>query len=218
MSNDLDLTGAQPAATTPAAKPVTKRTPMDGRSVAALWIGIVLAVVGLASLGVAGYTYWVNRDPADIFLAKNAREDGVKATASGLQYKVIKDANGPKPTDSDVALVNYTGTLTNGTVFDKSTRPTPLPVTGMIPGFSEALKLMPKGSKYRFWLKPSLAYGDVAQGPIPAHSVLVFDVELVDFKSQAEIMAIQQQLQAAAAAQRQKGGAKDAAGALPAGQ
>jgi FKBP-type peptidyl-prolyl cis-trans isomerase FkpA len=144
-----------------------------------LWLGIALAVLAAAALAWAGDT-------------------GVKATPSGLRYKVLAPGKpGPRPTDTDVTLVNYTGKLTDGTVFDKSERPTPMPVAGVVPGFSEALKLMNKGAKYRFWLPPTLGYGDKANGPIPANSTLVFDVELIDFLPEAEIrrMQAQQQMQ-----------------------
>ncbi len=99
-------------------------------------------------------------------------------------YKVVRQGQGgAHPTDADVALVNYEGKLLNGDTFDKSAQPTPMPVKSVVPGFSEALKLLTKGAKYRFWIKPSLAYGDKANGPIPANSTLVFDVELLDFMS-----------------------------------
>jgi FKBP-type peptidyl-prolyl cis-trans isomerase FkpA len=154
-----------------------------------LWVGIVLAVIAALALARQG------DDP----LARNARASGVVVTASGLQYKVIAPGkpNAAKPTDADVALVNYEGKLLNGTTFDKSQQPTPMPVTGVVPGFSEALKLMPKGSKYRFWVKPSLGYGDKAAGPIPANSTLVFDVELLDFLPQSVVQQMQAQAQIA---------------------
>ena len=152
-----------------------------------LWLGIALALIAAVALARQG------DDP----LARNARARGVVVTASGLQYKVITPgkAGAAKPTDADVALVNYEGKLLNGTTFDKSQQPTPMPVTGVVPGFSEALKLMPKGSKYRFWLKPSLGYGDKATGPIPANSTLVFDVELLDFLPQSVVQQMQAQAQ-----------------------
>jgi FKBP-type peptidyl-prolyl cis-trans isomerase len=131
-------------------------------------------------------------DSAAAFLAANARQRGVVQTPSGLQYRVIAPGTGAsKPTDDDVALVNYVGKLTNGSVFDQSAQPTPMPIAGVVPGFAEALKAMPKGAKYRVWIKPSLAYGDTASGPIPAHSVLVFDIELLDFISTAQFRALQ---------------------------
>lgn len=124
----------------------------------------------------------VQPDPTELFLKTNRAVKGVVETASGLQYQVQTPGTGEaKPTDSDVTLIQYEGRLIDGTVFDKTQRPTPLPVTAVVPGFSEALKLMQKGGKTRFWIKPSLAYGDEATGPIPAHSILVFDIELLDF-------------------------------------
>lgn len=148
-----------------------------------LWVGIALALVAAFVLSRQG----------DDFLARNARADGVVSTASGLQYKVLEpgQAGGAKPTDTDVALVNYEGKLLNGTTFDKSQQPTPFPVAGVVPGFSEVLKLMPKGAKYRVWMKPSLGYGDKATGAIPANSTLVFDVELLDFLPEAVVRQMQ---------------------------
>ena len=152
-----------------------------------LWVGIALALIAAVALARQG------DDP----LARNARARGVVVTASGLQYKVIAPGKpgAAKPTDADVALVNYEGKLLSGTTFDKSQQPTPMPVTGVVPGFSEALKLMPKGSKYRFWMKPALGYGDKANGPIPANSTLVFDVELLDFLPQSVVQQMQAQAQ-----------------------
>jgi hypothetical protein len=167
--------------------------PIKRRVIVYLVLGILLAVGAAAALA-----FQVPTDPAAALLGKNARQPGVVTTASGLQYKILeKGAGDAKPTDADVALVNYEGKLADGTTFDKSQQPTPMPVAGVVPGFSEALKLMPKGAKYRFWLKPSLGYGDKAAGPIPANSVLVFDVELLDFLPEAVIrqMQMQQQMQ-----------------------
>ena len=148
-----------------------------------LWVGIALALVAAFVLSRQG----------DDFLSRNARADGVVSTSSGLQYKVLEpgQAGGAKPTDTDVALVNYEGKLLNGTTFDKSQQPTPFPVAGVVPGFSEVLKLMPKGAKYRVWMKPSLGYGDKATGAIPANSTLVFDVELLDFLPEAVVRQMQ---------------------------
>ncbi|WP_137785861.1 FKBP-type peptidyl-prolyl cis-trans isomerase [Sphingomonas sp. 3P27F8] len=166
-----------------------------------LVLGIVAVLVAAAALAFQG----------DDFLARNARQKGVMTTASGLQYQVLTPGAGAKPTDTDVVLVNYEGKLLNGTTFDKSQQPTPFPVTGVVPGFSEGLKLMPKGSKYRFWIKPSLGYKDKATGPIPANSVLVFDVELIDFLPETVLRQMQMQQQM----QQQMGGAGAGAGAPP---
>ena len=149
-----------------------------------LWIGIALLVISAFALARQG------DDP----LARNARAKGVVTTPSGLQYKVLEKGTGTaKPTDTDVALVEYEGKLLNGTTFDKSQQPTPMPVAGVVPGFSEALKLMPKGSKYRVWIKPSLGYGDKATGPIPANSALVFDIKLLDFLPESVVRQMQAQ-------------------------
>lgn len=168
-----------------------------------LWLGILAAVVGAAALAFQG----------EDFFSRNARHKGVVTTASGLQYQILSPGAGAKPTDSDVVLVNYEGKLLDGTTFDKSQQPTPFPVTGVVKGFSEGLKLMPKGAKYRFWIKPSLGYGDKASGPIPANSVLVFDVELLDFLPEAVIrqMQMQQQMRGAGA------GAGGVSGEIPPG-
>ena len=152
-----------------------------------LWLGIALACIAAVALAFQG----------DDFLTRNARAKGVMTTASGLQYKVLEPGKpgAAKPTDQDVALIEYEGKLLDGTTFDKSERPTPMPVSGTVPGFSEALKLMPKGAKYRIWMKPSLGYGDKAVGPIPANSTLVFDVQLLDFLPQSVVEQMQQQQQ-----------------------
>lgn len=140
-----------------------------------LWLGLAFALVAGVALAQAGST-------------------GIQTTASGLRYKVLRQGSGLNPTDADVALVRYEGRLMNGTVFDKADQPTALPVARMIPGFTEGLKLMSKGAKYRFWIKPELAYGAEDKGPIPANSTLQFDVELVDFMSEQQIRAMQQMM------------------------
>lgn len=131
---------------------------------------------------------------AGVALAR-AGDTGIITTPSGLRYQVLKagEIKGARPTDADVTLVNYEGRLVDGTVFDKSQQPTPLPVGGVVPGFSEGLKLMHKGAKYRFWIKPELGYGDRSTGPIPPNSTLVFDVELQDFIPEATLRQLQMQ-------------------------
>ena len=151
-----------------------------------LWAGIALAVVIAFVLAMQG-------EPA---LAREARGSAVVTTASGLKYKVMTPGQGgAHPTDTDVTLINYEGRLVNGTTFDKSTQPTPMPVAGVVPGFAEALKLMTKGEKARFWLPAELGYGAEAKGPIPANSMLVFDVELVDFIPASVLQQMQMQQQ-----------------------
>ena len=164
--------------------------PVKRRVLVYLWLGIALAVAAAAWLA-----FRTPIDPSTSYLAHNAQTPGVVTTPSGLQYQVLTPGSGAKPTDEDVALVNYEGKLRDGTVFDKSQQPTPMPVAGVVPGFSEALKLMPKGSKYRVWIKPSLGYGDKDNGPIPGKSVLQFDVELLEFIPMTTFRQIQQQQQ-----------------------
>ncbi len=150
-----------------------------------LWLGVILAITGAVALAWIGTSTKsvANVLPNEKFLAWNARQAGVIQTASGLQYQVLAPGEGASPTDQDVTLVNYKGTLRDGTAFDESRQPTPMPVSGMIPGFSEGLKLMKKGSKYRFWIKPELAYGDRSPDParLPNGSLLIFEVEMIEF-------------------------------------
>jgi len=123
---------------------------------------------------------------AKAFLEKNAKEKGVVTTASGLQYKIIKEGQGPKPTDTSTVSVNYNGTLLDGTVFDSSIergQPAEFPLNRVIKGWTEGIKLMSVGSKYKFWIPSELAYGDNgAGGKIKPGALLVFDVELLAIK------------------------------------
>jgi FKBP-type peptidyl-prolyl cis-trans isomerase FklB len=119
------------------------------------------------------------------FLAANKLKEGVIVTPSGLQYKVITEGTGDSPDDNDMVSVHYTGTLIDGTVFDSSRErgePIEFPVNGVIPGWTEALKLMKTGSRYMLYIPANLAYGDKKTGPIPEGSTLVFDVELLEFE------------------------------------
>ena len=123
-----------------------------------------------------------NKKAGEDFLAKNKSKAGVKTTASGLQYEVVKAGNGPKPKDTDTVEVHYTGTLLDGTKFDSSVdrgQPTSFPLKGVIPGWTEGLQLMPVGSKYKFYIPSSLAYGENGPGPIGPNATLIFDVELL---------------------------------------
>lgn len=116
------------------------------------------------------------------FLVKNKGKNTVKVTGTGLQYEVMKEGKGKKPTIKDKVTVHYTGTLVTGAKFDSSHdrgQPAEFPLNGIIKGWQEALQLMPEGSVYRLYIPPELAYGAQAQPGIPPFSVLVFDVELL---------------------------------------
>jgi len=117
------------------------------------------------------------------FLAENAKRDGVTVLASGLQYEVLSAGSGAMPTREDTIRAHYHGTLIDGSVFDSSYdrgQPAEFPVGGVIAGWTEALQLMNAGSKWRLYVPSELAYGEQGVGSIPPHSVLVFDVELLD--------------------------------------
>src|SRR6516164_9270787 len=130
-----------------------------------------------------------NKADGKKFLDDNAKKAGVKSTPSGLQYKVIKEGKGDKPKDSDVVETNYRGTTIDGKEFDNSAKhgsSFSFPVNGVIKGWTEALKLMPVGSKWELYIPSDLAYGDEGYGDdIPPGSTLVFEVELLDIKKNA---------------------------------
>ncbi len=120
------------------------------------------------------------------FLTENGKKEGVKTTASGLQYKIERLGTGPKPTAEQTVSVDYKGTLLDGTEFDnsyKSGKPAEYPVNGFAPGFAEALQLMSVGSKYTIYIPSELAYGERGAGQvIPPNSTLIFEVELLAIK------------------------------------
>ncbi len=122
-------------------------------------------------------------DRCQSFLEKNGKRAGVKTTASGLQYEVIKDGTGAMPKATDKVTVHYHGTLLNGKVFDSSVergQPIDFPVNGVIQGWQEGLQLMKEGSKWKFFIPANLAYGERgAGGDIGPYEALIFDVELI---------------------------------------
>lgn len=120
------------------------------------------------------------------FLKENATKPGVTTTASGLQYKVLKEGTGRSPKATDVVVVNYRGTLINGKEFDssyKSGNPIEFPLNRVIPGWTEGVQLMKEGAKYEFYIPPNLAYGSRgAGGVIGPDETLIFEVELLKVK------------------------------------
>jgi len=127
-----------------------------------------------------------NRKAGEEFQAANKTKPGVKITASGLQYKVLKEGSGPHPTKSSVVTVHYRGTTITGDEFDSSYKrnePATFPLNGVIPGWAEAVQLMTTGSKYEFVIPSELAYGEHGSPPaIGPNQTLVFEVELLSFK------------------------------------
>lgn len=121
------------------------------------------------------------------WLVANGKKKGVVTTASGLQYEVIKAGTGAKPTLENQVKTHYHGTLIDGTVFDSSVErgePISFPLGGVIKGWQEGLQLMSVGAKWRFFIPSELGYGNRATGSIPANSILIFEVELLDVVGQ----------------------------------
>ncbi|MGZ3513134.1 MAG: FKBP-type peptidyl-prolyl cis-trans isomerase N-terminal domain-containing protein [Thermodesulfobacteriota bacterium] len=127
-----------------------------------------------------------NKTEGEAFLAENKKKEGVKTLPSGLQYKVIKAGTGKKPKSSDTVTVNYRGTLIDGTEFDSSYKrgqPATFQVSGVIPGWTEALQLMEEGAKWQLFIPSNLAYGERgAGGVIGPNATLLFEIELVSIQ------------------------------------
>ena len=127
-----------------------------------------------------------NKKEGEAFLAENKKKEGVVALASGVQYKIVKQGNGPKPVITDTVVCNYRGTLINGKEFDSSYKrgqPATFPVNAVIKGWTEMLQLMPVGSQYQVWIPAELAYGPRPGGPdIGPNATLIFDIELISIQ------------------------------------
>ncbi len=125
----------------------------------------------------------INAKEGEEFLAENREKEGVQETQSGLQYEVIEEGSGATPNETDTVLVNYEGSLIDGTVFDSSPEEgTPIPLNGVIPGWTEGIQLMQEGAKYKFYIPGDLAYGANPRpgGPIGPNETLIFEVELIE--------------------------------------
>jgi FKBP-type peptidyl-prolyl cis-trans isomerase FklB len=129
--------------------------------------------------------YGENKAAGEKFLAENAKKEGVKTTESGLQYKVIKEGKGAIPTETSTVKVHYKGTLVDGTEFDSSynrNEPTSFRANQVIKGWTEALTMMPVGSKWELYIPQELAYGARETGDIKPFSTLIFEVELLEIE------------------------------------
>lgn len=137
-----------------------------------------------------------NKSEGTAFLAKNKSKSGVKTTASGLQYEVIKEGKGKKPAATDTVKVDYTGTKIDGTKFDSSIdrgQPATFPLNGVIKGWTEGLQLMTEGSEYKFYIPADLAYGENAPPSIGPNATLIFDVKLISIETEATTPAVEKQ-------------------------
>jgi FKBP-type peptidyl-prolyl cis-trans isomerase len=126
-----------------------------------------------------------NQKKGDAYLAENAKKEGVKATESGIQYKVLKEGKGKKPTAESTVSTHYAGRLINGTEFDSSIKrgePASFPLKGVIPGWTEILQLMPVGSKWEVTIPAKLAYGENAPPAIGPNQTLIFEIELLEIQ------------------------------------
>ena len=132
------------------------------------------------------------RQAGEQFLAENGKKEGVRTTASGLQYVVEAEGSGDRPGPEDEVPVHYTGKLVVGTVFDRSVQrgePATFPLNRVIPGWTEGVQLMKTGAKYTFFVPSDLAYGAQGiPGAIPPHSTLIFDVQLISIKKKSNII------------------------------
>jgi FKBP-type peptidyl-prolyl cis-trans isomerase len=139
-----------------------------------------------------------NKKDGEDFLAANKKKEGVVTTASGLQYKIETKGTGKLPTTNDTVSCHYRGTLINGDEFDSSYKrgePSSFPVTGVIKGWTEALLMMPVGSKWKLVIPADIAYGERGRPGIPPNATLLFDIELVSIKDPAEAGAVSKPVQ-----------------------
>ena len=156
-----------------------------------LGIGQQLAQMGASELNIDDFAQAIKdvisgselKEAGEKYLAENAKKEGVITLPSGLQYKVLKEGNGKKPSAKDTVMCHYEGFLIDGTVFDSSVQrgePATFPLQQVIAGWTEGLQLMQEGAKYRFFIPYRLGYGEGGAGAsIPPFAALIFDVELI---------------------------------------
>jgi len=148
--------------------------PIGKGSLTRLWLGVLVAVLLAAGLA------WL-------------AAPSFKALANGVTIETLEAGEGGNPGPTDFALVNYRGTLPDGTVFDEGQQ-TPMPVNQVVPGFSTALQAMQAGGRYRVQIPADQAYGEAGGGPIPPNTDLTFEVDLIEFRTRDEVMQMQQQM------------------------
>ncbi len=170
-----------------------------------LRLGLGVAIVA----GAAALLTWNGLRPFGLQEAQD--KDGA---SHRIAYQIVSPGTGDKPAKDDFVLVSYKGSLTNGSVFEETPQPTPMDLSTMIPGFTQAVTMIAKGGKIRVRIPPELAYGAEARGDIiPANSPLLFEITLAEFKSRAEVEEMQRQQQMQQMLQQQMQG-----GGVPGGQ
>ena len=147
----------------------------------------IVCALAIATASVPTLMAETELEKGEAFLKENAKKEGVKTTASGLQYKVLKEGEGKSPKATDTVKVNYEGKLIDGKVFDSSYKrgePVELPLNRVIPGWTEGVQLMKEGATYEFTIPYKLAYGErgTPDGTIPPNATLIFKVELIQVK------------------------------------
>jgi FKBP-type peptidyl-prolyl cis-trans isomerase len=182
QGSDIDLTALFEAITAVYNGQAPALTPEEAATIRETFIAQRKAAAETQRQSAAG----ANSAEGDKFLLENRAKEGVVVTESGLQYQVVELGTGPKPAATDMVKVHYRGTLLNGEEFDSSYargEPISFQLDQVIPGWTEGVQLMPVGSKYKFFIPPSLAYGEAGGGPIGPNATLVFDVELLGIET-----------------------------------
>ena len=158
----------------------------DRTNGAIVFVAVIAIVIMIAGIFVSSQTNRATTNTGADLLATNAASPDVQTTASGLQYQVVVEGTGPRPTAADTVTVNYEGKLVDGTIFDSSyarNQPATFPLSNVIAGWTEGLQLMPVGSTYIFTIPPELGYGSRgASGVIPPNATLIFTVELLSIQ------------------------------------
>lgn len=171
-----------------------------------VWLAIGVAFAVILGVGLA----WSGTQKVVAAACKASDFKGagsIQSLPSGVLVQTTRAGTGAKPGPEDYVLVGYKGSLKDGTVFDSQPQ-APFPVSGVVPGFSQALQVMQKGGTYSICIPSAVGYGDKSSGPIPANSMLFFDIEMLDWKTGAEVraaQAMQQQMQAMQQGQRAPG-------------
>lgn len=162
---------------------VNRQSQRQDRSLVIIIAVVVIAAIAMIAIVFSDTAPRTATQLTQSTLESNSGREGVTTTASGLQYEVITQGDGPRPAATDTVTVHYVGTLLDGTQFDSSYdrgEPASFPLNGVISGWTEGVQLMPVGSTYRFWIPPNLAYGANGRPPvIPPNSTLIFDITLV---------------------------------------